>query len=250
MNLQDILQSAQGGKAIDNLAQQFGLSPQETQSAVNALLPALSMGFNKQMQNPGALSNILGEITGGSHAQNYDADGDGIPDAAPAQGHQALNSLFGSKDVTNQVASQAANSTGISSNVLQQMLPVIATMVMGGVARQMQNQGFGGILGQLAGALTQGGQAGTAATPGQAGGSPLGNIIGGVLGGLLGGNQQQQTASPSAPTQASTSGAAPQVQAGLDSLRDMFQPGSQVSGQHQSALQSILETMMAPQNKR
>lgn len=247
MNLQDILQSAQGGKAIDNLAQQFGLSPQETQSAVNALLPALSMGFNKQAQNPGALSNILGEITSGSHTQMYDSDGDGIPDTAQTQGHQALNSLFGSKDVTNQVASQAANSTGISSNVLQQMLPVIATMVMGGVARQMQNQGFGGILGQLAGALTQGGQAGAA--PGQAGGGPLGNILGGLLGGILGGgNQQQQTASPSSPAQPSA--AAPQVQAGLDSLRNMFQPGTQVSGQHQSALQSILETMLASQNKR
>ena len=41
MNLFDIMQSAQHGQALPNLAQQYGLTMQQTQAALDALLPAL-----------------------------------------------------------------------------------------------------------------------------------------------------------------------------------------------------------------
>ncbi len=44
-NLSEIMQSAQGGQAIPNLAKQFGLTPEQTQAAINALLPAFSVGL-------------------------------------------------------------------------------------------------------------------------------------------------------------------------------------------------------------
>ncbi len=51
-NLSDILQSAQGGQAIDNIAQRFGLSPEQAQAAVQALIPAISAGLTKAATNP------------------------------------------------------------------------------------------------------------------------------------------------------------------------------------------------------
>ena len=57
-----------------------------------------------------------------------------------AEGNGILGHLFGSKDLSRAVASQAAQATGIGQQVLQQMLPVIASMIMGGLFKQSTNQ--------------------------------------------------------------------------------------------------------------
>ena len=45
MNLNDILQAAQGGQGVTNLASQFGLTPEQTQAAIQAMIPAFSGGL-------------------------------------------------------------------------------------------------------------------------------------------------------------------------------------------------------------
>jgi hypothetical protein len=47
-NLLEIMQAAQGGNAYNNLAQQFGIGTEQAQKAVEALLPAMSMGLQQQ----------------------------------------------------------------------------------------------------------------------------------------------------------------------------------------------------------
>ncbi|TIU05455.1 MAG: DUF937 domain-containing protein, partial [Mesorhizobium sp.] len=46
-SLFDILAQAQNGNGMQILAQQFGLSQQQTQSAIEALLPAFSQGLKR-----------------------------------------------------------------------------------------------------------------------------------------------------------------------------------------------------------
>ena len=94
MNLNDIIQSAQGGGALQNLANQFGLSPEQTQSALQAIIPALSHGLQRTAQDPGALGNIVSEIGSGAHAGSY-ADPSQTGAAADA-GTGALGQIFGS----------------------------------------------------------------------------------------------------------------------------------------------------------
>ena len=48
----DILSSAQGGKLIENLAQSFGLTPEQIRSAITALAPALALGLRNAASNP------------------------------------------------------------------------------------------------------------------------------------------------------------------------------------------------------
>jgi len=55
-------------------------------------------------------------------------------------GNGILGHLFGSKDLSRAVASQAAQASGIGQNVLQQMMPAIAAMLMGGLFKQSTNQ--------------------------------------------------------------------------------------------------------------
>ncbi len=66
-NLNDILQSAQGGEAINNIAQRFGLSQEQAQAAVQALIPALSAGLTKAAANPGTLGSVISAVNDSTH---------------------------------------------------------------------------------------------------------------------------------------------------------------------------------------
>ena len=190
-NLDDILRQAQGGDAAQTLARQFGVSTQQAQAAMEALAPAFQMGLKRQAQDPQAMGSLLDEMSKGSFAHAY-AD----PAAASkAQGDAVLSSLFGSKDGSRAVAQHAAALSGVPASILKAMLPVIASMIMGGLFKQANNQGLGGVLGQLGSILTGGGgmfgggqpQPRTTqadASGGLGGGlGPLGDILGGMLGG-------------------------------------------------------------------
>ena len=58
--LHDILADAGDGEALVTLGSEFGLSPQQTESAVTALLPAISTGLKKATATPEGLGNLFG----------------------------------------------------------------------------------------------------------------------------------------------------------------------------------------------
>jgi hypothetical protein len=175
--------------------------------------------------------------------------------------------MFGSNaQSAQQIANHAAQISGVSAAVLQQMMPVIASMVMGGLMQAMQNQGLGGVLGQL-GNLAQQGGFGSIFGPmfGQPGAAPapapppagttqtppmpdMGAIFGNVLGGIFGGVRPPFTPPPSStaqaappPQPAATGGVDPALaQAGLDTLSKMFTHGAQMSTAHQQAWSDVL----------
>ncbi|AZO78769.1 MULTISPECIES: DUF937 domain-containing protein [unclassified Bosea (in: a-proteobacteria)] len=183
MNLFEMMQSAQNGQAMQNLARQYGLSMQQTQSALDALLPAFSMGLQRQTQNPYAFGNLAQMMTATPFGQMYDSDGDGIPDRAMPLGQDVMSQLFGSKEVANAVAAQAAATSGVGQAILKQMLPVIASILMGGLFKSVNNQGLGGILGQFA-EMMRGQMPGQQPQAPQANpANPLEAILGGLFGG-------------------------------------------------------------------
>src|SRR6185437_7909446 len=58
-NLYEVLAGAQQGKAMFGLGREFGLSPQQTQAAVMALLPAISMGLKQSTATPEGLGDLF-----------------------------------------------------------------------------------------------------------------------------------------------------------------------------------------------
>ena len=247
-NLNDIIQNAQGGQAIGNLAQQFGLSPAQAQAAVSSLLPGLSMGINTAAQSPGGLGGILGQLFNGANADAFNN-----PNVAASAGAQSggdiLGQLFGGGNVLSQMTQQASQVSGVNANTLSQMLPALVSMIMGGLFHSMNNQGMGGILGQLAGAVLRGGQGG-----GLGGGQPqAGGGMGGlgdILGQVFGGARAQQAAPGGFnPGSLFPGGQQPglqgqAIQLGLDTLSKMFQHGTQIQQQHQTGLQDIFAQML------
>lgn len=228
LNLYGLVTGAHGGQALDSLAQQFGLSRGQADSAVQALLPALSAAFTAKAAQPGGLGDIAGAMTDDHHKQAY-ADPNTAQDPATQQkGGDVVGNIFGNNAIVGQVLGQASRYTGIPQATLEGMLPVVTSLVVGGASTALHNQGLGGMLGQLSqgglgGMLGQfGGTMGGAGAAGsEAGGfaGMLGNIFNSFVGGGSSGSTNGQ------PTAAGGAQLPPMVQAGLDSLFRMFQPG-------------------------
>lgn len=185
MNMFDILREAQGGKGIENLAQQFGLGPDQMNSVLKQVLPAMSAGFKQRTQTSDGLGNLLNKIQGTDYEDIYE-DPNALKQAGTRdRGNQVLAEVFGSKEVSREVAQKAEFASGIGSTVIKAMLPMIASMVLGGMQRKTSgNSGMGGILGTLIQGMT-----GMGASQQRRGGGGLDDLLGAVLGG---GMQQQR----------------------------------------------------------
>jgi hypothetical protein len=160
MDLLSMVLNAGGGSAVQQLAQNFGLDANQTSSAISNLLPALGQGLARNASKPGGLESLLGALSSGGHeryVENMETLGseDTIRDGNGILGH-----VLGSKDVSRQVASNAAAQTGIGADVLKKMLPVVAAMAMGALSKQRSGpnlQALGGAPAQsgLMGMLSQ-----------------------------------------------------------------------------------------------
>lgn len=167
--------------AIGSIAQQLGVNEQVAQMGAEALLPSILGGFKKtaQAQPSGldGLGGLLGQLGGGGLFDSVVA-----PEPTPVEkGNDILGQIFGTKEVSRTVAGHAAEQTGIDSGMLKKMLPILAMLVAGYMAKQSSGGEGGGLGGMLGGLLGGGGQA--------AGGGGLGGMLGNVLGGALGGGQ-------------------------------------------------------------
>jgi hypothetical protein len=177
VNLTDILAQAGG---LQSVARDLGVSEAQVASGAEALLPAILGGMKKQAQAQpaglGGLGDLLGQLGGGGLLEQVLSP---QPTDASA-GNDVLGQIFGSKDVSRTVAQDAAAKTGLDAGLLRKMLPLLAMLVTGFMAKQAgagQSPSGGGLggLGGLLGGL--GGMLGGGAPAANAGG-------GGALGGL------------------------------------------------------------------
>ena len=130
-NLYDVLADAQNGEAMSELGQQFGLSPQQTQAAVAALLPAISMGLKRATATPEGLGNLLAVM--GAQPDFYAMYDDprvAFSREGRAAGNAALSRMFGSPEASRAIADQAQQLSGIGSSILKKLLPVLAGILI------------------------------------------------------------------------------------------------------------------------
>ncbi|HEX8418047.1 MAG TPA: DUF937 domain-containing protein [Methylobacterium sp.] len=131
-NLFDILQ-AQGGTGVQGIGQQFGLSPDQSRKAMEALLPAFTLGLQRNAANdPTGFAQLFGMVSPGAPPQ-------GFASASP-QMDMLVRQLFGSPHLSQAVIQQAANVSGVATPVMRQMLPALAGMVVAGIVHVMINQ--------------------------------------------------------------------------------------------------------------
>ena len=182
--LLDLLNGAQAQPAQQQLGAQFGLDQNMTQMAMKALIPALSAGIKSNAGKPGGIEALLGALQGGQHSQYLDQPERLSQQQTRDEGNGILGHLLGSKDMSRNVASHASQK--IDQDILKQMLPLVATMVMGSLSKKSQEPDvMSGLMGMLSGTQPQ---------P-----APKASGLGGLLSGLLGGaKRQQQQPAPAA----------------------------------------------------
>lgn len=136
MNILDAILSAQNGAAVRQIGSQLNLPEDRTTAALGALIPALAAGVQRNAQSTGGLESLIAALSGGGHSQYLENPASlGQADAVD-DGNGILGHIFGSKDVSREVAARAAAQTGLGTDVLKRMLPLAATLVMGALARQ------------------------------------------------------------------------------------------------------------------
>ncbi len=144
--LMETILGAAGGGVLQKVAGQFGLDESQAASAIGALLPALTGGVQRNVAQEGGLESLLGALTGGNHSQYLDDPSTLGTEETTADGNGILGHLLGSKDVSRQVAAQAAEQTGLGTDLMKQMLPVVASLAMGALAKQNQSNNLSGML--------------------------------------------------------------------------------------------------------
>ena len=181
MNLLDMIMSAQNGAAVQQAAAQTGMAPDQAQSAIAALLPAISSALKQNTNSPQGLAGLLGALQNGNHQQYLEQPEVLSRPEAVQDGNAILGHLFGSKDVSRAVAGRASEQTGIDTSMLKKLLPLVATMAMGSLSKQTSAPSMKSQLAGLAMQQMLGGSA-----------SQSSGGLGGLLGGLLGGARKQQ----------------------------------------------------------
>ena len=171
---------------VDAVSRELGVDKQTAQGGIGALLPAVLDGLRGQtgaigggqssggLGSLGGLGALLGSLGGGNLLSNVLAPEPTNVD----QGNQVLGEIFGDKDTSRAVAADAAQKSGISPDLLKNMLPLVAMLAAGYLAKRMGQsrapagagepapEEDGGLLGSLLG--------------GASGGGILGSILGGM----------------------------------------------------------------------
>ena len=159
MQITDILTQIGGFKSI---ARELGVNETQASNGAEALVPAILGGFKKQAQSQATgiegLGGLLGQLGGGNLLDQVLAP----QPTDVSQGNAVLGQIFGSKDVSRTVAQNAASQSGLDPALLKKMLPMLAMLVAGFMAKQHgtgaeaqlspQGGGLGGLLGGLLGA--------------------------------------------------------------------------------------------------
>ena len=158
MDLMDLLKAAGGQDSLVSMAKGLGLNSTDTGNLVGALAPALLGGIKKEAESQGGLESLKNALGSGNH-QRYIDNPDLISSAeTKADGNNILGHLFGSKEVSRNVAAEAAQSTGISASLIKKALPLLAGLAMGAMSKSSD------------------------------GGKSLDSSLPGLLGGLMGGD--------------------------------------------------------------
>lgn len=114
MTLQELLDQADQDGTLERIAAQLGVDRNVARQGMAQLAPAVARGMQR---NAGGLGDLLGTLTGGGRGGTFD-------------GNAVLGEIFGSKDVSRNVAGRAASESGLDSSLLRRMLPLVATALV------------------------------------------------------------------------------------------------------------------------
>lgn len=146
-----ILDTVLGGNTqiVSQLARNFGVDESAVQNVVSQLVPAVSKGIKNNASSSDGLGGLINALSQGNHQQYIENPNALTESSAIDEGNAILGHVFGNKDVSRNVASHAAESTGVDNGIVKQLLPLVATAVMGALSKETTNSSALGGVGNL-----------------------------------------------------------------------------------------------------
>jgi hypothetical protein len=175
------LNEAQGGQALSNLARAFHLPAAQVQSGMHVMVNQLTKCTARQTQERHSLARLVELLGKGLHEKVLDTPELLGATSTQVAGNDALNVIAG-RDKSKRIARHAASVAGVSEMIAEYLLPVVAAMLVGALARQTRPQ-FG-VLAEVGAAGAAAPEAASAAElqlPLAHGGAPFGGSTGGTL---------------------------------------------------------------------
>lgn len=136
MNLIDLLQDAGAKDSMGAIASKLNLDSSQTNSVVTALAPALMRSLQNQAKSPGGLQALAGALETGGHQRYVEEPAVLESPVAVEDGNRILGHLFGSKDVSRNVAARASEESGVDQALIKKALPLVAGLAMGALSKQ------------------------------------------------------------------------------------------------------------------
>lgn len=142
MNILDMILDSQNQGQIAQIANSFGIGEDQVQAAISQMIPALSQGVKKNISNESGLDSLLNALANGNHQGYVEKPESLTEESTVLDGNNILGHILGSKDVSRNLASRVSADTGLESGILKQMLPIVASMMMGSLSKQASASGM------------------------------------------------------------------------------------------------------------
>ncbi|MBK9079911.1 MAG: DUF937 domain-containing protein [Hyphomicrobium sp.] len=138
MTIAPILKTAEAKAAIDGITRAYGLDAAQVAPVVDSLSEALTTRFTRMMLSRGGVADVVGLLGSQEAARTLDDPKSLTDPAVVDEGNHVLDVLIGNKHVSRGIAARTASRTGIDVEVAKKLLPVVASMMVGGLQKQAQ----------------------------------------------------------------------------------------------------------------
>lgn len=133
-----ILTSPEAKAAISTLASAFGIAPEKAATAVDDMAAALNQRMLRATLSRGGVADIVGLIADQEAGRALGETGTLRTSETADAGNHVLDVLIGNKHVSRGIAARAARDSGIDVETAKKMLPVIASMMVGGLQKKAE----------------------------------------------------------------------------------------------------------------
>ncbi len=140
MTTAPLLKTADAQAALAGIIKAFGLDPAQAAPAVASLAESVTSRLTRLTLSRGGIADII-DLMGDANAQKAIADPNAAADPAVVdEGNHVLDVLIGDKHISRGIAARAASQSGIGVDLAKKLLPVVATMMVGGLQKQAAPQ--------------------------------------------------------------------------------------------------------------
>jgi hypothetical protein len=134
VRIRTVVSEAQNGQAYANLARAFHLPPTKVENAVEAMLDALISDIGERLPARRSLAGIVELLGKSGYEQALEDPMQLGATHTQVLGNEALNVIAGRKE-SNRLVRQAATVAGVSEMIAEYLIPVVAAMLVGALAK-------------------------------------------------------------------------------------------------------------------